>query len=238
MGYALVGEDGELIEIDDPRALAERSAIGMREYAYKGWSLFTVLNVPQRAPQRRDAPLLGRDRAYLEGMRLPAMNVLSGTIDYWRIYEGGIATTAVNYEEDANAMNGGLPARHLTTMHSLFRLHSLLAHARLVGQQVPELQQVLLRLDWRDINGRPLLWQPADPFCEGAPADPRFAKTFALSWADLRDRYFDNLRRVAIALFGVFPAGYLGPVGTRLSKPFVEQELARFDRPTVRLFDE
>jgi hypothetical protein len=76
-------------EINDPRALAERAAIGMHQYAHKGWSLFTVLNVPERAPQRRDAPLLGRDRAYVEGMRLQAMAVLGGTIDYWRVYETG-----------------------------------------------------------------------------------------------------------------------------------------------------
>ena len=41
------------------------------------------------------------------------------------------------------------------------------AHARLVGQQTPEVQQVLVRLDWQDINGRPLLWRPSERFCEG-----------------------------------------------------------------------
>jgi len=238
MGYALVGEEGELVEIDDPRGLAERAAIGMHQYAHKGWSLFNVLNVPERAPQRRDAPLLGRDRAYVEGMRLQAMAVLGGTIDYWRMYETGVAATAVNYEEDGIVMGGFRPGRYVTTMHSLFRLHSLLAHARLVGQQTPEVQQVLVRLDWRDINGRLLLWEPTDPFCEGVPADPKFAKTIALPWADLRDRYFDSLRRVAGALFGAFPAGHLGPVDARLTKPFVERELARFEQPTLRLFED
>ena len=238
MGYALIGEDGELVELDDPRSTAERADVGMHQYAHKGLPLFRVLRVPERAPQRRQGPLLGSEQAYLEGMRLPAFVVLWGTIDYWRIYESGIATTALNYEEDVVARGGGLPARHLTTMHSLFRLHSVLAHARLVGQEMTEVQKVLLRLDWRDLDGRPLLWTPHDLFCDGAPVDPRFSKTIALPWADLRDSYFETLRRVAALLFGAFPAGHAGPVAPRLTRPFVEYELAKFGHRSLRLFDD
>jgi hypothetical protein len=237
MGYALIGGSGDLVELEDPRALAERADVGMHQFAHKGWSLFSVLRVPERAPQRRQATLLEAEHAYLEGMRISARAVLGGTIDYWRIYECGIVTTTVNYEEDWIGRQGNPPLRYISTLHSLFRLHGVLAHARFVGLAIPDVQRVLMRLDWHDLAGRPLLSTPHERFCDGTPADPRFAKTMALTLADLHDGYSATLRKVATHLFGVFPAGHAGPVGARVTDEFVAKELARFNQPTLRLFD-
>src|SRR5258708_31456242 len=71
LGYALVGEDGELLRLDDVRALNARADVGMPQYANIGWNSFLPLHVPERAPQMRSEALLGEDRSFLEGMRLP-----------------------------------------------------------------------------------------------------------------------------------------------------------------------
>ena len=61
----------------------------------------------ERAPQVRMAELLNREAAYLEGMRLPAMPVVWGSEDYWRIYEQGVVTVAESYREDHIAFRLG-----------------------------------------------------------------------------------------------------------------------------------
>jgi hypothetical protein len=165
------------------------------------------------------------------------MGVLGNVLDYWRLYEAGVAVAVQSYEEDAINRTGDLP-RHLTSMHSLFRLHSLLAHARLIGQETPDVQQVLVRMDWRGIGRRALLRSPTEQFCEGTPVEDRFAKTISLPWGDLRDHYFNCLRRLALLVFGAFPTGNLPPLAERLTRDFVEREFSRFDRGSIRLFDD
>jgi hypothetical protein len=178
LGYALVGEGGETIELESLRSLSDRASVGMHERAYNGWTSFLPLMAPERAPQIQIETLLGQDRAYLEGMRLPNTNVLGGAFDYWRIYEAGVAVSAESYREDyvRTARGGSVP--YLNVLQVLWRLHSLLAHARLIGQENPGVQQLIVRMDWRGLAGRMLMWDYegsyASPCCT---AGDRFLKT-------------------------------------------------------------
>ncbi len=101
LGYAFIGDDGETLELENLRGLNDRVSIAMRQYANNGWSSFLPLVPPERAPQIRTASLLGQHRVYLEGMRLPATNLVGSALDYWRIHEAGIAASVHSYWEDA-----------------------------------------------------------------------------------------------------------------------------------------
>lgn len=235
LGYALVGDEGELIEIEGLRTTIDRLSVALHRYAYHGWISFLPLTPPERAPQVRTARLLGRDQTYLEGMRLRASAAFFGSFDYWRFYETGIAVTAESYREDsARARMGGEP--YLTVLQVLFRLHSLLAHARLLGQETPGVQQVVVRMDWRGLKGRQLAYDPDRRFGTGRVADDRFMKTITLPWADLRDSYFASLRRVSLPILDMFPSGGMRAPEEWLTREAVEQELAKMQADTVRLF--
>jgi len=210
----------------------------MREYAYNGWCSFLPLTVPERAPQLRTAPLFGQDRVFLEGMRLPAMKVLPGALDYWRIYEAGIAISAYSYREDnVRAHNGGVA--YLSVLQVLWRLHSILAHARLVGQETPGVQQVLIGMDWQGLTGRILKFEPRVPYdAAGRTASDRFSRTVALPWAELRDSYFKCFRRVSLSFLDVFPTAGLKPPADWLTRELVEQQFSNFDTRSARLFDD
>ena len=238
LAYAVVGDDGETLELEGVRGLIERVSVAMRPWAYNGWASFLPLTMAERAPQIRTAPLLGQDRAYLEGMRLPATGYLGGGLEYWRVYEAGLAVSAEAYREDyvRAAMGGGL---HLSVLQVLWRLHSLLAHARLAGQETPGVQQVLFGMDWRGLAGRALMWDHGGAFAApGRAADDRFLKTVALPWVDLRDRYFDSFRRVALPFLDMFPTGGGTPPAEWLTRERVEAEFAKFEVGVIRLFED
>ncbi len=237
LGYGLVAEDGELLDLDNLRALNNRVSVIMHTLAYNGWSAFLPLNVPERTPQVRTAPLLESERTYLEGMRLTHTGVLAGTLDYWRIYELGIAVTAESYWEDsAHLKAGGDP--YITVSEGLFRLHSLLAHARLMGQETVGVQQVVVRMDWRGLTGRVLAWDRNRIRASGKPVGDRFLKTLMLPWGDLRDSYFATLRRVALSFFDFFPSVSWQANEDWLTRAVIEREFARYDVGSVHLFDD
>jgi len=238
LGYALLDADGEAVELSGLRGIVDRASFGMQEWADAGWSAFYPVNgVRERAPQFRTETLEGDDRRFLEGMRLAASGTLWGSVDYWRLYEDGIGVWVDSYREDSiRARNGGDP--YLTFAQVLFHLHSLLAHARLVGQETPDVAQVAIRQDWRGLQGRTLTWDRHRFVVPGQCADDRFAKTTVLRWSDLRDDYFNTLRGVVLAFLEVFPpAGWRAPED-RLDRALAERELARFEGGSVRLFDD
>jgi hypothetical protein len=237
LGYALLDAEGEPIELSGMRGLIDRVAREMENYADAGWSAFYPVNgVRERAPQQRLETLAGAEAAYLEGMRLDAGN-LWGSVDYWRLYEAGIGVWVDSYREDSiRAKNGGNP--YLTAAQILFHLHSVLAHARLMGQQTMGVTQVVVRQDWRGLSGRMLMWDRQRFVAPGTCVDDRFAKTTILNWGELRDDYLQSLRRVAIAFLDVFPpAGWRSPEEW-LTRDVVERELAKFEGGKVRLFDD
>jgi len=237
LGYLLLDAEGGPMEIDNVRGVNDRVAIAMHRYAYTGWSSFLPLTLPERAPQIRSGSLLGSDHSYLEGMRLENTGLLAGAFDYWRIYDCGIAVTVESYREDYAALrNGGPP--HLTPLHILVKLHSLLAHARLLGQEIPGIHKVIIRMDWRGLSGRTLMWDESRVVSPVNVTDDRFAKTLTLSWADLRDDYFAALRRVALPIFNLFAsAGWLEP-DAWLTRELVEREFAQLRSAGMRLFED
>jgi hypothetical protein len=112
-GYALVGNDGDLLAIENPSTLNERVSTALRSHFQRSNMPFRHVRAAERAPQFRTAKLLEREVGYLEGMRLPAMPVARGTEDYWRIYEQGIVTIAESYLEDHIAFRMGSRLRFL-----------------------------------------------------------------------------------------------------------------------------
>lgn len=225
LGYALLGDDGEPVEIENPRGVIERASLGMHRYAYDGWSSFLPLSVPERAPQVRTAALSGRDLTYVEGMRLRNTATIVGGLDYWRLYEVGIGVTTESYHEDRSRTADGSP--YLSITRALFRLHSLLVHARLTGQELAGVQQVLVRQDWRGLTGRTLMWDNVRYVSPSKAADDRFARTLTLPWSELRDDYFVAFRRLALPLLSVFAnPGWLEPE-TWLTRENVEREFAK-----------
>ena len=72
----------------------------------------------------------------------------------------------------------------------------------------------------------------------GRAADDRFLKTVALPWVDLRDRYFDSFRRVALPFLDMFPTGGGTPPAEWLTRERVEAEFAKFEVGVIRLFED
>lgn len=174
--------------------------VGMHQYAYSGWSAFLPLRVPERAPRLRMATLLDRDSRYLEGMR-PEESGLLTTFDYWRMYEDGIGCSAEGYREDFREP----PELYFDVSSSVARLHSILAHGRLVGQQLPEVEKILFHMDWRGVAG-PVLCASGSmrPISPMKIRGDRFIKTIVLDWRELRDDYFAALKRVSLPFFDLF----------------------------------
>jgi len=71
-GYALTGNDGQLLAIENPSVLNEQIEASFRAYFRRLHMPFRHVRTADRAPQFRMASLLDREAAYLEGMRLPA----------------------------------------------------------------------------------------------------------------------------------------------------------------------
>ncbi|WP_108521313.1 helix-turn-helix domain-containing protein [Bradyrhizobium algeriense] len=236
LGYILLDAGGEPIEIENVRNVNERVSVAMHQYAYTGWASFLPLTVPERAPQTRIGTLLGKEYSYLEGMRLENTGLLTGAFDYWRIYGCGLAVTIESYHEDyVTVRHGVLP--HLTPLQIFVKLHSLLAHARLLGQEIPGVHQIVVRMDWRGLAGRTLMWDETNFVSPVKLTDDRFAKTMTLSWPDLRDDYFMAFRRVALPVFDLFAnAGWFEPI-TWLTPELVEREFAKLQVAGMRLFD-
>jgi hypothetical protein len=127
---------------------------------------------------------------------------------------------------------------YLTVGQALLRLHSLLAHARIVGEETPGVEQVLVRMDWRGLAGRPLITAPhGGETMARAMAGDRFARNLNVPWPELRDQYFEALRRVALAFFDVFPnEGWTSPERW-LTHELARTELTRVGAPgQARLF--
>jgi hypothetical protein len=200
LGYALVGENGELLQLENIRNLNTRADVGMHQYAYYGWNSFLPLHVPERAPQLRTESLLDQDRSYLEGMRIAKSALLPAAFDYWRMYEDGVCCFAESYRDDfegrSNRLGAGL---------SLIKLHSILAHARLVGQEMPAIAKIVVYMDWKGLAGRCLMWDRNFPISAVPIAGDRFTKAITLDWAEVRDEYFEAFRKISLPFLDLVP---------------------------------
>jgi Schlafen, AlbA_2 len=223
IGYALVGEDGELLPIESLRGACTRADVQMHQSAYFGWNAFLPLHVPERAPQIRVETLLGQERSFLEGMRIANSGLLGAAFDYWRIYEDGVCSSAESYREDYKSP---LDRRVLRVRLCLVKLHSVLAHARFVGQEMPSLGRVIVHMDWKGLSGRMLMWDDHRLASPTVVAADRFVKTINVDWGELRGDYFQALRRVSLPFFDFFACpGWLDPE-TWFTREMVEREFA------------
>jgi hypothetical protein len=207
LGYALLGEDGGLVPLENLRGLNARADVGMHQYAYNGWNAFLPLHVPERAPQLRTEVIAGEDRSYLEGMRIPTSAVLSSAFDYWRMFEQGVCCYAESYREDFRGR-----VDYLALGPSLVKLHSILAHARLVGQEIPSIGRVVVYMEWRGLARRRLRWDLHSDADGVRVVDDRFSKTITLDWAEIRNDYFEALRKISLPFLDLFAlAGSFDP---------------------------
>ena len=117
------------------------------------------------------------------------------------------------------------------------KLHSILAHARFVGQEMRSLSRVVVHMEWRGLSGRSLGYDEHHAASPTRVADDRFVKTVSLEWNEIRDSYFNALRKICLPIFSLFASyGWLEPP-TWFTKELVERELKRYgDR--MRLFKE
>jgi hypothetical protein len=230
LGYALVGEDGELLRLDDLRALNARADVGMHQYAYMGWNSFLPLHVPERAPQMRSEAVLGEDRFFLEGMRLPKSSFLPTALDYWRMYEDGICCFAESYRDDYSGRT-----ERLGIGLAMIKLHSILAHARLVGQEMPAISKVIVHLEWKGLAQRYLMWDRDMIASPQRIADDRFAKTITLDWAEIRDDYFQALKKISLPLFNLAPIIGASDTGGWFTRTRIQEMFASFHQ-RFRLF--
>ena len=237
LGYVLIDADGEPMSLDNIAALNERVAIGMHQWAYTGWAPFLPLTVPERAPRLRMGKVFGNECTYLEGMRLVNTAVVSGSVDYWRIYDCGPAIYAESFHEDYASSRSGL-SRHLRPVYILELIHSVLAHARLMGQELPGAHQVTVRMDWRGLSGRRLMWDDTRIVSRQGIRDDRFGKSISVTYAELRDDYFEAFRKVALPVLRLFAdSGWFDP-DDWLTRDAVRREFARMNVGTLKLFDD
>lgn len=231
LGYALVGGDGELLRLDDLRALNARADVGMHQYANTGWNSFLPLHVPERAPQMRSETLLGEDRPFLEGMRLPKTGVLPAALDYWRMYEDGVCCFAESYRDDYAGRS-----ERLGVGLALMKLHSILAHARIVAQEMPEISKVIVHMEWKGLAERYLMWDRDLIAGRQKIADDRFAKTITLDWAEIRDDYFQALRKISLPLFNLVQIIGAPDANGWFTRTRIREIFASFDQK-FRLFE-
>lgn len=235
--YCLVDAEGNAIELPSPLKLVVRADVGMHAYAFNGWSNFVPLHVAERAPQMRIGKLLGEDASYLEGMRLDSKSTIFAASDYWRVYQKGFFCTAESYREDYMAARDKAHQPFITVLHCLMKLHSVLTHARLTGQENPDVGKVLFCMDWRGMKDRFL----ADDGIRAASylsiKEDRIVQYVEVSWAEVRDNYFSALRRLALPLLRFWEAPHGFDAETWLSRDRVAQRFANV-HSSFKLFDD
>lgn len=232
VGYALVKSDGNLAAIKDLRSSNNAVSVQIRSYAYRGWAHFLPLTSAKSSPQLHSTTVANREANYLEGMRIDKADVLSAEVDYWRIYDLGLACVVSSYREDFVAAKHGA-AGSLEVRAVLTKLHSALAHARFMGQQVGDIANVVVRLDWRGLSGRILRLEGEGKVGVNTPTSDQFVTSLTLPWTTVRDDYAAALSNLALALFELFnlPDHYQAMVR---NADFVSEEFAKI-APTFRL---
>lgn len=229
LGYALVSNEGELLPIEDPYSFNDVVSSALHRYYVRSHLPFRHVRFAERAPQIRSGELLTREASYLEGMRLAAAPMVPGSSDYWRVYGDGIVTNAESYIEDNIAFRIGLAPDFLLMRECLAKLHALLAHARLAGQEMLAVNQIVLRMDWRDSLVGTFVGRPRSLVTGKKLAEDRIVKTITLSWPDLRESYFSALRRVAVTFFGIFDCPGYPDAAAWLTQELAHDELRQIN---------
>jgi hypothetical protein len=66
-------------------------------------------------------------------------------------------------------------------------------------------------------------------------ADDRFSKTLILDWAEIRDNYFEALRKISLPFFDLFSVSGLPDSASWFTRERIEQLFASF-HAQLRLF--
>ena len=170
-------------------------------------------------------------------MRLETMAVVHYPMDYWRIYDEGLFCAVESYREDHDRERGLSKDTYLTVVRCLIKLHSVLAHARLVGQEMPALAQIIFHMDWRGLKDRSLILRDIDDDFSGVKVSTgRFFKTITLTWPDVRDDYFGALQRICVPFFELFASRNQFEPEKWLTRERVEELFAKYGRD-MRLFE-
>lgn len=92
-------------------------------------------------------------------------------------------------------------------------------------------------VDWRGLSDRFHCWGDDTAVSPAKLRDDRFATSVSLDWSELRDDYFQALRKISLPLFNLFTiAGWLDPE-TWFTRDMVERKLGAMDE-RMRLFEQ
>lgn len=240
IGYSILGNDGNPIRIENPTILNERVSVSLHRYADYGWTYFYPVRAPERAPQYRTATIAGRERTYAEGMRIATSAVYFGAVEYWRIFEDGFWCLSQSYREDYNTAEHNFDPRVLATLQCMMKFHGMLAHARLTGEELAEPNLVIMRMDWRGLQGRRLVYDHRPGGISRLASEKpvltdRYVKTLVFRWPEIRDHYFAALKRLCAAFFVIFGNPEFNPEEV-VTREWVEHEFAKLRSGPVRLF--
>jgi len=229
LGYALIDGEGRSLELAGLHGLIDRAAVGMAAYASNGWYAFFP-----RAVQSGQDKTDDHGASYLESRRLNP-EIIGLSHDYWRLYHSGIGVWADIYREDLDRSNTRSP--YILLAFVILRLHSILAHARFIGQQSPGLMRVLIRQDWQGLQGRLLSSEKGHMLAKRPCVEDRFSKTTSFLWSELRDDYFSVLLKTCLSFLDAFSFdGWRDTPDGWLTRDYIERELTKFDTGRVKLF--
>jgi hypothetical protein len=232
VGYALVGDDGDLIGFDDAAAANRGVSSAHLELAWRDGSVFYPH--VQGGQQAREWTVAGERLSGIEGLRPERAAYFTADVGYWRIYDVGLACQAKAYVVDYIARHGRFPASAMRLSDCLEMLHGVLAHARLVAERDVGVARAVVRMDWRGLAGRRLFYDEHSSVSP-APSSGDQTKTAEFAVADLKERYFDCLARLAGSFLEAFAApGWLDP-DQFVTVELIQQEFAR-NRGRMRLF--
>jgi hypothetical protein len=230
LGYALIDGDGRSLELAGLHGLINRAALGMERYASNGWYAF----FPRAVQAGTEGPGT-QESTYLESRRLNR-EMLAFSHDYWRLYHSGVGVWTDIYREDLDRSNTQSP--YLVLAFIVLRLHSILAHARFIGQQTPGVMRVLVRQDWQGLRGRILSLEKGHMLAKQPCVEDRFTKTMSFLWSELRDDYFSVLLKSCLSFLDVFSFdGWSDTPEGWLTREYIERELAKFETGRVQIFE-
>jgi hypothetical protein len=240
IGYSIIGNDGKPIAIENPTIVNARVNVALHRYADYGWTYFYPVRVPERAPQYQNGFIGGHECTYVEGMRIATSADYHGGVEYWRAYEAGFWCLSHSFREDYHTLVHNCDPGLLEILQCLMKFHGMLAHARLLGEELAEPHLVMLRMHWQGLSGRQLAYRQ----CRGGVSEMAslkaytantFTKTLIFKWSEIRDDYFSALKRVCVAFFIIFEEPDFNPE-EMVTREWIEQEFRRLGVRSMRLF--
>jgi hypothetical protein len=223
LGYAVVAAGGELVRILDPLGFVEKSDGLVRKsiFIQEEAALFNCRDTEGDRAHYFDQ---GFGSAAYVGWPEPERQLISGEITWWRVREDGIVVAARSQRE-AERPHGD-PFR-LYVGWALRNTHALLAHARAACLILPDVERVLVRIDWKEANERVLfLDKYRSPLGKFGSKTAISVSPIPFRRTSLEECYFDCLKAAASPLFNA--AQTRGPLPSEwLTRENVEGELTR-----------